>query len=101
MRRTLPSCVDLVRNSHDSALHYSPVDFGQGSFTDSHVGRAIMSYPIDGGKLLNIAAMDMEHPTWEHEKWIVPTQWDTVAQRFEGWGKRAQDIVEVRSSLPM
>ena len=60
-----------------------------------------MSYPIDGGKFLNIAAMDMDFPTWEHEKWIVPTQWDTVAQRFEGWGKPTQRIVEVRSTVSL
>lgn len=57
-----------------------------------------MTYPIDGGKLLNIGAMDMEHPIWEHETWIIPTQWDTMAQRYEGWGKHAQGILEVCST---
>ena len=59
-----------------------------------------MSYPIDGGKLLNVVAMDMEERSWEHEKWLVPTEWDALAQRFEGWGKHAQGLIQVCSHSP-
>ena len=39
--------------------------------------------------------MDLEHPEWEHEKWIVPATYADLASRFEGWGKPTQDLLKL------
>ncbi|CAF9908488.1 MAG: hypothetical protein HETSPECPRED_008093 [Heterodermia speciosa] len=45
--------------------------------------------------------MDFDHPVWEDEKWIVPTDWNIVSQRFEGWSSQAQAVIKVWApSLP-
>lgn len=64
-------------------------------------GRAIMCYPIDHGALLNVVLIDFEVDKWEHEKWIVPVKYDDMAKRFEGWGKPAQGLCEVREDIKL
>ena len=45
--------------------------------------------------------MDFEYPTWDHEKSIVPVDWETVSQRFEGWSPQTRAVVEVNPFTPM
>ena len=54
-----------------------------------------MTYPIDGGETLNLVAMEYGAERWEHEKWIIPADYQKVVKSFEGWGKHAQGILEV------
>ncbi|KAL9064889.1 MAG: hypothetical protein Q9161_008592 [Pseudevernia consocians] len=58
-------------------------------------GKAIISYPIDHGKVLNIAVMDFERPAWENEKWIMPATYDELDRLFTGWGKKARGLIEL------
>ena len=58
-------------------------------------GRLALSYPIDFGKTLNIAAFEFGHKEWPHDKWIVPAERGKLAAEFKDWGKPAQDLVKV------
>lgn len=58
--------------------------------------RCVISYPIDFGKTLNIVAMTCGYDVWPHEKWIVPAEHAALAKMFEGWGKTAQGLIQVR-----
>ncbi len=63
---------------------------------DRSKGKATLSYPIDGGSLLNVVIFDFEQQeTWEHEKWVLPA--DSVALRsmFSTWGAKPRTLVEV------
>lgn len=69
-------------------------DFSCDSSTDGLAGKAILSYPIDHGEILNIVVMDLEHPSWESDdKWILPASFDQLDRLFTGWGPRARDLV--------
>ena len=57
----------------------------------------ILTYPIDFGKILNVVALDFQDH-WPHEKWIMPTRYDVLQQRYSGWGKAAQGIIKVWST---
>ena len=59
------------------------------------VGGLALSYPIDFGKTLNIAAFEFGHKEWPHDKWIVPAEKGKLAADFKGWGKPAQDLIKV------
>lgn len=54
----------------------------------------MMSYPVDGGKILNIVAFDTVNE-WTDEKWIVPGRYEELLERYHGWGKHAQGILKV------
>ena len=58
-------------------------------------GRLALSYPIDFGKTLNVAAFEFGHKAWPHDKWIVPAEHGNLAASFKGWGKPAQDPIKV------
>lgn len=57
--------------------------------------KAIISYPINHGAILNIAVMDYEHPVWEHEKWIVSAKHGELDRMFEGWGESARGLIDL------
>ncbi len=63
--------------------------------TDEEIGKAALSYPIDFGKSLNVAAFTFDHTEWPHEKWIVPADHKELVSSFKGWGKPAQDLLKV------
>lgn len=54
-----------------------------------------MSYPIDHGKILNIAVMDYEYPNWEGEKSIMPSSYSQLSDLFETWGQKSHDVIEL------
>ncbi|KAL8796933.1 MAG: hypothetical protein Q9195_000704 [Heterodermia aff. obscurata] len=81
----------------DAAVEALGAEHAQNSTLICGPGRAIFTYPINRGALVNVAAMDFDHPIWEHEKWIVPTDWSIVSQRFEGWSSQAQAVIKVWS----
>lgn len=53
-----------------------------------------MSYPIDGGKTLNIVAFDTVND-WTDENWIVPARYEELLENYRGWGKPAQGVLKV------
>ena len=67
--------------------------------TEPVSGRALLSSPIEHGKIVNIAAVNPENIKWEHEKWSVPCDWEELDRLFEGWGPQARGLVEVRLVL--
>ncbi|KAM0804556.1 hypothetical protein BDR22DRAFT_836467 [Usnea florida] len=58
-------------------------------------GKLALSYPIDSGKTLNIAAFEFGHKEWPHDKWIVPAEKGKLAAEFKSWGKPAQDLIKL------
>lgn len=67
---------------------------------DNLTGRAAISYPIDFGKSLNVAAFDFGHKEWPHENWIVPAEHEELTALFKGWGKPAQGLLKVPHPCP-
>lgn len=61
-------------------------------------GKAILSYPIDLGKILNIVVMDFERPSWESEKWIMPATYAQLDALFAGWGEKARNLIALLDS---
>ena len=58
-----------------------------------------MSYPIDHGEILNMVAIEYDREKWEHEKWIIPADYDDLVKRYEDWGEQAHKFLEVCPSL--
>ena len=54
-----------------------------------------MSYPIDHGKILNVAVMDYEYPNWEGEESIMPSSYSQLSGLFESWGQKCHDVIEL------
>ena len=65
--------------------------------TNHHIGKMILSYPIDHAQIFNIVAIDTQHKIWEHEKSVVPVEHGEIRSVFKGWGSAAQKMVEVRN----
>ncbi|KAG8531207.1 uncharacterized protein KY384_004565 [Bacidia gigantensis] len=58
-------------------------------------GSAIVSYPIEDGKTLNIVLCDFEYGEWNHEDWIAPVVWDEIEKRFSGWEDNCQGLIKL------
>jgi salicylate hydroxylase len=54
----------------------------------------IMSYPVEHGKFINIAAVrqksDLE---WDNENWIIPSTKQDMVKDFEGWGSNIIELI--------
>jgi salicylate hydroxylase len=54
----------------------------------------IMSYPVEHGKFVNIAAVrqkgDLE---WDDKNWIIPSTKEDMMKDFEGWGSNIIDLI--------
>lgn len=52
----------------------------------------IMSYPVKGGKFVDIAAVkDFE---WDNENWILTSTTENMVKDFEGWGSDIIDLIQ-------
>ena len=59
-------------------------------------GGSILTYPIDHGKIMNVAAFrTKEDGRWEHSKWILQQTQEDMKESYRGWGGPAQSITEV------
>ena len=86
--------------SMDRAIEKLGAELAQNSIMLCGPGAAILSYPIEHGAELNIVLMDFEvGEKWEHEKWIVPAKFEDLARLIDGWGRSAQNMIEVRRPL--
>lgn len=77
---------------------FEPLDSLVIALTNSLSGKAILSYPIDLGKISNIVVMDFEYPTWESDTGVMPATYDQLDHLFTGWGKKARDLIELLDS---
>jgi salicylate hydroxylase len=54
----------------------------------------IMSYPVEHGKFINIAAVrrkgDLE---WDDKNWIIPSEKEDILRDFEGWGSNIIELI--------
>ena len=84
----------------DKAIEKVGAEIAQNSMMFCGPGKAVLVYPVDFGKILNIVVMDEEHEheKWGHEKWIVPASYQELARKFEGWGKPVQGLLEASQS---
>ena len=83
----------------DRATESLGAEYAQKSMMLCGPGAAVLSYPIEGGEVLNIAIMDLgDRKAWEEEKWIVPAKRGEVTRLLEGWGETGQRVCEVRMS---
>lgn len=63
-------------------------------------GGSILTYPIDHGKTLNVAAFrTKEDGRWEHSRWMLPKTREDVKESYRGWGVPVQKITEVSRYL--
>jgi salicylate hydroxylase len=54
----------------------------------------IMSYPVEHGKFINIAAARKKDDfKWDHENWIIPSTTENMVKDFEGWGRNIIDLM--------
>jgi salicylate hydroxylase len=61
-------------------------------------GGHILTYPIDHGKILNVAAFrTKEDGKWEHNRWILQKTREDMKESYDGWGEPVQKITEVRN----
>lgn len=59
-------------------------------------GGSILTYPIDHGKIMNVAAFrTKEDGRWEHSKWILQQTQEDMKKSYRGWGGPVQSITEV------
>ncbi|CAD6572401.1 MAG: hypothetical protein ASARMPRED_005321 [Alectoria sarmentosa] len=82
----------------DKAVEKLGAEYAQNSMLLCGPGKAILSYPIDLGKILNIVVMDFERPSWESEKWIMPATYAQLDALFTGWGDKARNLVALIDS---
>ena len=65
-------------------------------------GRSVLTYPIDGGKILNVVAFQTKADgVWEHEEWVLPNKRDELLAAFEDWAAPIQKILQVDYSLDL
>ncbi|KAL9063806.1 MAG: hypothetical protein Q9161_009267 [Pseudevernia consocians] len=79
----------------DKAVEKLGEEFAGNTFFMCGRGKASISYPIDGGSLLNVVIFDFEQETWEHEKWVVPADPEVLRSMFSEWGDRSRALVEL------
>ncbi|KAL8948092.1 MAG: hypothetical protein Q9222_005695 [Ikaeria aurantiellina] len=78
----------------DSAIELLGEEHAQNATMLAGPERALMTYPIEFGRSLNIVAFEyLDH--WPHEKWIVPAKYDQIVENYRGWGKPAQGVVKL------
>jgi len=57
-------------------------------------GGYIMSYPVEHGKFINIAAVRQKGDlNWNDENWIIPSTKEDMLKDFEGWGSNIIDLI--------
>ena len=66
-----------------------------------NTGNLALSYPIDSGKTLNAAAFEFGLKEWPHIDWIIPANYEDLAEVFKCWGKPAQGLIKVYCPYPM
>jgi salicylate hydroxylase len=54
----------------------------------------IMSYPVEHGKFINIAAVRQKGDlNWDNDNWIIPSTTEDMVKDFEGWGSNIIELI--------
>lgn len=54
----------------------------------------IMSYPVEHGKFINIAAVRQKgNLEWDDDNWIIPSTKEDMVKDFEGWGSNIIELI--------
>lgn len=62
-------------------------------------GGHVLTYPIEGGSVLNVVAFrDKCDGVWNHDRWVLEGQGEQMRADFAGWGKPVHDILTVGCS---
>ncbi|MEO7241321.1 MAG: FAD-dependent monooxygenase [Variovorax sp.] len=56
-------------------------------------GRHSVTYPLRGGKLLNMAAC-VEYDQWEDESWVTPKPWTDLFNDFKDWHPTIRAVID-------
>lgn len=87
--------------SMDKAVERVGAELAQNAIMLCGPRRAILSYPIEHGDLLNVVGMEYDlGDTWPHKEWIVPTKPEELKEKYKGWGEAAQGMTDVRTAVP-
>ena len=84
--------------SMDAAVEKLGAEFAQNCVILCGPDKAIMSYPIDHGEILNIVFMDFHHGEWKSDKAIIPADREVFKHFVDGWYEKAQGLDEVSQS---
>ncbi|CAF9924864.1 MAG: hypothetical protein ALECFALPRED_002851 [Alectoria fallacina] len=84
----------------DKAVEKLGEEFAGNAFFLCGRGKASLSYPTDGGHLLNVVLFDFEQETWEHEKWVLPADPEALRRMFSTWGASSRALVELLLATP-
>ncbi|KAL8697546.1 MAG: hypothetical protein Q9201_007076 [Fulgogasparrea decipioides] len=62
-------------------------------------GRTVVTYPIDGGEMMNVAAFQTQkNGRWEHSDWVLPNKKDELLAAFADWEPQIQDLLQLMES---
>jgi salicylate hydroxylase len=54
----------------------------------------IMSYPVEHGKFINIAAViQKDNLEWDDDNWIIPSTKEDMLNDFKGWGSNIIELI--------
>ncbi len=68
----------------------------RGSIMSAGPGRYLLSYPLRGGRLMNLIGL-VQSGTWEEEGWTTPATKEEFAQAFGGF---EPDLIELIHRIP-
>ncbi len=60
-------------------------------------GGYVISYPIDGGKNINLGVWPGNKEVWEHDAWILPNQKPQMLEDLKAWGPTVQKVMRAMS----
>ena len=63
-------------------------------------GKGSVSYPTDGGHMLNVVLVDFTIDTWDHDEWVLPADPGILRSKFNAWGASSKKLVEVSEAFP-
>jgi salicylate hydroxylase len=79
----------------DKATEVLGAEYAQNCYLLNGPKAGIFSYPVEHGDSLNIIMMYFDHPKWEADTWIVPSNKAELQRILHGWNKTAEGIIEV------
>ena len=69
-------------------------ELAENSFSYVGHGGSILTYPIDGGKTMNVVASDTERASWDGP-WVVPADYNKLRDTFASWDETSRKIIDV------
>ncbi|KAL8731223.1 MAG: hypothetical protein Q9181_004382 [Wetmoreana brouardii] len=61
--------------------------------------RSVLTYPIDGGEMMNVVAFQTQNNgRWEHSDWVLPNKKDELLAAFADWDPQVQELLQLVES---